>query len=166
MKSRRRSGVAREMPRGEPRTRRADRPRVFIVDEHVSMRQHVQRLMKKEFTVAGLVRDAEALLDCWAIAEPDLIVLDVPLPCCRGVEAAARVRAAGCEAPIVFVSGHDSPEIVRAAHAAGALGYVATRDLERDLIAAARAALAGHRYHSHAIRFRKRTISEPQSHAR
>jgi DNA-binding NarL/FixJ family response regulator len=140
---------------------------VFIVDNHMSMRQQIARLMKNEFTVAGLVRDAEALIECWAVAEPDLIVLDVSLPGCSGVEAAARVRAAGCDAPIVFLSGHVSPEMARAAHAAGALGYVDKRDVERHLVAAVRAALAGRRFNSHDIRPRKRTVRmERHSHER
>jgi DNA-binding NarL/FixJ family response regulator len=126
-------------------------PRVLVVDDYAPMLGQVARLLEKEFTVAGLVLDVESLLQGWSAARPDVIVMDISLPRCSGLEAAARVREAGCAVPIVFLTVHETPEIVRAAWAAGGLGYVSKRDLEWDLVAAIRAALHGRRFVSAAI---------------
>jgi DNA-binding NarL/FixJ family response regulator len=127
------------------------RPRVLVVNDHAPMLGYVARLLEKEFTVAGLVLDADSLLQGWLAARPDVIVMDISLPRCSGLEAATRVREAGCGVPIVFLTVHDTPEIVRAAWVAGGLGYVAKRDLEWDLVPAIRAALHGHRFVSAAL---------------
>ena len=127
------------------------RPRVLVVDDYAPILGHVARLLEKEFTVAGLVLDAESLIERWTTARPDVIVLDISLPQCSGFEAAARLRKAGCDAPIVFFSVHEAPELVRAAWTAGGLGYVAKRDVGWDLVPAIRAALGGRRFVSAAI---------------
>jgi DNA-binding NarL/FixJ family response regulator len=137
--------------KAEPVRDRNARPRVLVVDDYAPMLGHVARLLEKEFTVAGLVLDADSLLHGWPAARPDVIVMDISLPRCSGLEAAARVREAGCGVPIVFLTVHETPEIVRAAWDAGGLGYVAKRDLEWDLVPAIRAALHGQRFLSAAI---------------
>ena len=102
---------------GDGLARRGERPRVLVVDDHEAMLAHLARLLQSEFTVAGLVPDAESLLEGWARARPDVIVLDISLPGCSGLEAARRLRAMKCAVPIVFLSFHQEPEIVRAARA-------------------------------------------------
>jgi DNA-binding NarL/FixJ family response regulator len=78
-------------------------------------------------------------------------VLDISLPKQSGLQAAAQVRAAGCEVPIVFVSVHEAPEIVSAARDAGGRGFVAKRSLGVDLVPAIRAVLNGRRFVSAVI---------------
>jgi DNA-binding NarL/FixJ family response regulator len=115
------------------------------------MLEYIGRLLAKEFIVAGLVADAESLLDGWPAWHADVIVLDISLPGCSGLEAARRLRAEACAIPIVFLSFHQEPEIVRAAWAAGGKGYVAKRDIGRDLVPAIRAVLGGRRFASTAV---------------
>ena len=66
------------------------------------------------------LRDVEALLDRWPDAQPDVVVIDVALASGSGFDAAGRLRAAGCRAPIVFLSVHEEPEFLDAAWEAGA----------------------------------------------
>jgi DNA-binding NarL/FixJ family response regulator len=127
------------------------RPRVLVVDDSAPVLGHVAQVLEKDFTVAGLVLDVESLIERWPAAGADVIVLDISLPRCSGLEAVARLRQAGCATPVVFLSVHESPEIVRAALAAGGLGYVTKRDLRWDLVPAIRAALRGRRFISAAL---------------
>ena len=127
------------------------RARVLIVDDHVTVLTLVAQMVEQEFTVAAVVTDAEALIATWADARPDVIVLDISLPTITGLEAALRVRRQGCEAAVVFLSVYQSSAIVRAAWAAGGLGYVAKRDVEDGLLPAIRAALRGERFVSASI---------------
>jgi DNA-binding NarL/FixJ family response regulator len=123
-----------------------DRPRVLIVDDHALMLEYAARALETEFIVAGRLRDARSLMAEWEAARPDLIVLDVSLTDGNGFEVAGRLRACGCGVPIVFLSVHEGPEFVRAAWEAGAIGYVAKRDLRSGLVSAVRAGLRGRRY--------------------
>jgi DNA-binding NarL/FixJ family response regulator len=141
----------RPAPSTDPADRWDARPRVLVVDDYAPLLGHVARLLEKEFTVVGLVLEAESLVERWTTTTPDVIVLDISMPGCSGFEAAGRARAAGCSVPIVFLSVHEAPEIVRAAWTAGGLGYVAKRDLGWDLVPAIRAALRGRRFVSTAI---------------
>ena len=129
------------------------RPRVLVVDDSAPVLGQVSRLLEKDFTVAALALDVDSLMNQWEAARPDVIVLDISLLGVSGLEAAARLRRVGCEAPIVFLTVHETPEIVRAAWAAGGLGYVAKRDLGWDLVPAIKAALRGQRFVSAAIQW-------------
>jgi DNA-binding NarL/FixJ family response regulator len=80
-----------------------------------------------------------------------VVLLDISLPGCNGLEAATRLRKAGCEAPIVFLTVHEAPAIVRAAWTAGGIGYVAKRSMSEDLVPAIRSALRGRRFVSAAV---------------
>src|SRR5688572_13980376 len=90
-------------------------PRVLLVDDHATMLDYLSRLLGREFCMAGLMPDAESLLTGWSQARPDVIVLDITLPGCSGLEAARRLRASDCRVPIVFLSFHQEPDIIRAA---------------------------------------------------
>ena len=127
-----------------PAAELASRPRVVVVEDSALIQEFVARLLAKEFIVAGVFVDAESLIAQWQRAEADVIVLDVSLPGLSGLDAATHLRRSGCEVPIVFCSVHEDGEIVHAARAAGALGYVAKRELATDLVPALRAALGGH----------------------
>src|SRR5262245_8299384 len=128
------------MPRQDERRARsaappgelALRPRVVVVEDSELILEYVARLLAKEFTLAAVFVDAESFLDQWHGTAPDVIVLDVSLPGVSGLEAAAYLRRTGCEVPMVFCSVHEEGEIVHAARATGALGYVAKRDLGTD----------------------------------
>ena len=147
------------MPRqGQRRARGAlppvdvpSRPRVVVVEDSALIQEYMAGLLAKEFTVAGVFVDAESFIAQWPGAAPDVIVLDVSLPGRSGLDAAMDVRRRGCEVPIVFCSVHEDDEIVHAARATGALGYVAKRDLGTDLVPALRAALRGHHFVSPVI---------------
>jgi DNA-binding NarL/FixJ family response regulator len=142
------AGPARGSP---PPGNLSTRPRVVVVDDSSVIQEYVGRLLAKEFTLAGAFLDGESFIDQWLGAAPDVIVLDVTLPGVSGLEAAAHLRRAGCEVPIVFCSVHQDDETVHAARAIGALGYVAKRDLGTDLVPALHAALAGRQFLSAVI---------------
>jgi DNA-binding NarL/FixJ family response regulator len=136
--------MARDRDTSEP-------PRAVVVEDHAPMRAYIVKLLEKEFIVARVVADAESLLAAWREANPDVIVLDISLPGWNGFEAATRLRAAGCGAPIVFCSVHQEPEYVAAAWKVGAAGYVAKRDMSVELVSALRCALRGKRFVSTAV---------------
>lgn len=97
------------------------------------------------------VGDGQAALDEATRFEPDVVVLDIAMPLLNGIEAARRLRAAGCTAKVVFLTVHQDSDYVRAALAAGGLGYVVKCRLASELLLAVREALAGRSFVSPCI---------------
>jgi DNA-binding NarL/FixJ family response regulator len=69
-----------------------------------------------------------------------------------GIEAARQIRQLSPGSRIIFVSQNSDPDIVRAAMAAGALGYVCKIDAGRELLPAVDAVLGDEQFLSSSIK--------------
>jgi DNA-binding NarL/FixJ family response regulator len=67
------------------------------------------------------------------------VVLDVTMPRMNGIEACRIIKQKNPELEVLFVTQHDSPQMMREALAAGARGYVVKSNLARDLVEAVEA---------------------------
>jgi len=92
--------------------------------------------------------------------KPDLIVLDIGLPKVHGIEAARRIRRLSPSSRIVFLSQNDDLDVVWAALATGALGYVHKTKTRQELLSAVDAALQGRQFVSSTLRRSKFTNSQ------
>ncbi len=120
-----------------------DRIRVLLADDHEAMLDRVAGLLAIEFCVVGAVTDGQQALDAAMELEPDVLVLDISMPVMNGIETARRLKEAGSETRIVFLTVHDDPDFVREALEVGAQGYVIKQRLASDLVAAIKKAHAG-----------------------
>ncbi len=98
--------------------------RLLVVDDEPSLQDIVatsMRFLGYEVTVAATGREAvRAAVD----RQPDLIILDVMLPDFDGLEVMRRVRAAGVDSGVVFLSARDTPADKIAGLTAGGDDYV------------------------------------------
>jgi DNA-binding NarL/FixJ family response regulator len=119
------------------------KPRVVIADDNPLVLEQVAATLNGRFDiVARAANGQEAILHTLQHA-PDLVVLDISMPVLTGLRAAEQLRGQGCAVPIVFLTVHDDEEFLRAARAAGGLGYVLKSRMTSDLVAAVTAALDG-----------------------
>jgi DNA-binding NarL/FixJ family response regulator len=65
---------------------------------------------------------------------------------CRAWKCPGSLEAAAARTKIVFLTGHEDPDILATCLAAGGLGYVAKVLMEADLIPAMNEALAGREF--------------------
>jgi len=93
--------------------------------------------------VIGSEKDGRAAVEAALRLKPDVIVLDISMPGMSGLEVASRLREAGSTAALVFLTVHDEEDIILAAKAAGAIGYVVKPRLGSDLTVAVQEARAG-----------------------
>ena len=120
-----------------------DQIRVLLADDHEAMLDRVARLLATECNVVGTVTDGQQALDAARELKPDVLVLDISMPVMNGIETARRLKEAGAETRIVFLTVHDDPDFAKEALEAGALGYVIKPRIVSDLLAAIKEAHAG-----------------------
>ena len=128
------------------------RLRVLVAEDHAAVRSSVVRLLSKNYDVVGTVNDGRALLDAVHTTEPDVLVVDLSLPVITGIEAASILKKRDCASKIVFLTVHNDADFVRAAHDAGALGYVLKQQMTTDLPEAIDKAFAGEQFTSPSVR--------------
>jgi FixJ family two-component response regulator len=111
-------------------------PRVFIVDDDISVRESLELLIRSAGWEAETYTCAEEFLARPKISVPSCLVLDMQLPGVNGLDLQERVAADRSGTPIVFISGHgDVPMTVRAMKA-GAVEFL-TKPLRDDVLLAA-----------------------------
>jgi PAS domain S-box-containing protein len=112
--------------------------RVLVVDDHEVVRRGVSSLIKSQpnYEVCGEAVDGQDAVEKARALTPDVIVMDVSMPRLNGLEATHVIRATLPGSEVLILSQHDSPEMVRQAFKAGALGYVVKSSIARDLVEA------------------------------
>jgi len=117
--------------------------RILLVDDHPIVRQGLRTLLegRSGWEVVGEASDGFEALDKIDSLQPDVVVLDVTMPRMNGLEACRLIqrkqKASGLE--VLFVTQHDSPQMMREALDAGARGYVVKSNAARDLLEAVEA---------------------------
>jgi DNA-binding NarL/FixJ family response regulator len=116
--------------------------RILLVDDHPIVRQGLRTLLEGRpgWQVVGEASDGIEALDKVEVLQPDVVVLDVTMPRMNGLEACRRIqhkRKTSLE--VLFVTQHDSPQMMREALDAGARGYVVKSNAARDLLEAVEA---------------------------
>ena len=119
--------------------------RVLIVEDHERWRRHVRSVLANATrweVVCEATDGLEAVQNVEALT-PDLILMDIGLPGLDGIQAARRIFVHNPDSKILFVSEHQSSDIVQAALGTGARGYIAKSDAARDLLPAMEAIVDG-----------------------
>ena len=101
---------------------------------------------QSEWRVVGQASDGLEAVHMAEQLQPDLILLDISLPKLNGLDAARQIQTVGPTAKILCVSENRSPDIVEAALANGAGGYIVKSDAGTNLVPAIRAVLEGKRF--------------------
>lgn len=115
--------------------------RILVVDDHPIVRQGLKTLLEGHsgWQVIGEASDGAEALEKAKDLNPDVMVLDVTMPRMNGLEACRLLRRQSPSLEILFVTQHDSPQMMREALEAGARGYVVKSNAARDLLAAVEA---------------------------
>jgi FixJ family two-component response regulator len=114
---------------------------VFVVDDDLSVREGLERLLKAGGWEVETFASAQEFLAHPRENVPSCLVLDVGLPGLSGLDLQKRIMEANREIPIIFITGYkDVPTSVRAMKA-GAVEFLVKPFSERDLLDAIRQAI-------------------------
>jgi DNA-binding NarL/FixJ family response regulator len=119
--------------------------RVLVVEDHEPWRRHVRSVLETpgRWEVVAEVSDGLLAVHTAEALTPCLILMDISLPGLDGIAATRRILARDPASRILFVSEHQSSDIVQAALGTGARGYVTKSDAARDLLPAMDAIVDG-----------------------
>ncbi|MCS6843268.1 MAG: response regulator transcription factor [Caldilineales bacterium] len=122
--------------------------RIFLADDHAVLRAGLKALLNAEpdMTVVGEAEDGESCVRQVAALRPDIVLLDINMPRCNGLEALARLRAEAPEARVLVLTMHDDVGYLRQVLAAGGAGYVLKQAAGEELLSAIRAVRDGGLY--------------------
>ena len=127
--------------------------RVVLVDDHAVLRWGLRQLFEAEpdFAVCAEAATVDEGFQAVERLAPDLLVTDLALGGRGGLELTGQLHRYHPGVPVVVVSMHDESLFAHRALAAGASAYVTKDRAERDVIPAARAALAGRTFAAGAV---------------
>ena len=122
--------------------------RVLIVDDHPMVAEGIQSILENydDIDVIGTLSNGRVVIDQLDSLTPDVILMDLNMPCMGGLSATEIVLERRPETHIVILSMHDNPEYIASALSHGAKGYL-LKDVPTDEIKQAiDTVMAGARY--------------------
>ena len=122
---------------------------IVIADDFAEFRRFIRsKLRGNGFHVVAEASDGLEAVAKAAELQPDLVLLDIQMPNLNGLEAAAQIRSVAPKSRILFVSQNTDPDIVQAGMSDGVAGYLCKSKVNRELVPAIEAVLAGKRFAS------------------
>ena len=118
------------------------RVRVLLADDNPTIMDYVRGMLQADYQIVGTVADGNSVCAEVERLEPDLIVLDISMGECSGIEIARQLREHGYVGEIVFLTVHEDPDFVSAAIGAGGRGYVIKSRMNVDLGLAVKSVLS------------------------
>jgi two-component system NarL family response regulator len=119
--------------------------RILLVEDHDLFRAGLAGLInaQTDFEVVGECGDGLEALKLARDLKPDLIVMDINMPICDGLEATRLICTELPGSRIVTLTVHDEDEKLFAAIKAGAVGYLLKSTNKSNFLGGLRRVLAG-----------------------
>jgi len=121
-------------------------PLISVVDDDISVRRSLDRLIRSVRMEVKVFASAEEFLNSNHLRDIDCLLLDVRLPGMNGIELHRHLVAHHCEIPVVFITAHGSEQGVRSqALKNGAVDYLIKPLSEDTVLNAVQKALSAKR---------------------
>jgi len=127
--------------------------RILLADDHKLVRAGIYKLLEQlpGVQVVAQADDGLQVLEMVGQLQPDLVVLDIEMPRCNGLETARLLAQAHPQVKVLILSMYDNEEYLRHALAAGARGYLLKDAAPDELGQAIAALMAGRVYLSESL---------------
>lgn len=122
--------------------------RLVLADDHSVVLQGMRAFLVLEsgMEVCAVCTDGEEAMEAVAQHEPDVLVMDITMPRCGGIEAHERLRSAGVTVPTVLLTATLSDETLVQCIRASVEGVVLKESAAEVLVEAIHAVARGERW--------------------
>jgi FixJ family two-component response regulator len=110
------------------------RKAIFVVDDDLSVRRGMKRLLREHGYDAVLFDSAQALRDHNRFDEAFCIILDINLNDESGIDLRRQLAASGVSLPVIYITGNDSHKTRMAALESGCVAYLTKPFTSKSLI--------------------------------
>lgn len=112
--------------------------RVVVADDHDALRRALLALLRAEpdLEVVGEATDGQEAVELALLTKPDVVLMDVSMPHCNGVEATRGMRAELPEVRVVGLSMYGGESMASLMIEAGAAAYL-PKDAPYEAVVAA-----------------------------
>ena len=131
--------------------------RILIADDHSVLRAGLKALLDAEpdIEVVGEAEDGVVCIGRAVELEPDVILLDINMPHCNGLEALVQLQDLCPNTKVLVLTMHDDTVYLRQVLASGGAGYVLKQAAGDELLSAIRTVQDGgvfiHPHHALAL---------------
>ena len=122
--------------------------KIVLADDHDMVRKGLRALVKGEIDleVVGEAADGVEALTLVENLKPDILVLDMMMPCLGGLEVIGRLMKGCSKTGIVILSMHKDEAYIYQALTSGAKAYVLKDNAADELVTAIRQVNSGNSY--------------------
>lgn len=122
--------------------------KVIVADDHPIMRRGLSKIISEapDITLMGEASDGLEAIAKVKEQPVDVLVLDISMPKCSGIEVIKRLGADGCGTSILVLSVHSMKQYAVRVLRLGAVGYLTKETAEEELLEAVRTVASGKRY--------------------
>jgi DNA-binding NarL/FixJ family response regulator len=116
---------------------------VVVCDDHGIIRSGIARILEKtdDFELVAAAPTGELLLKAVRDFTPDLVVLDIRLSDCSGLDLLKQVLAIAPDVRVVMLSMYSARGYIDKARAEGARGYITKECLDEELVSVLQAVM-------------------------
>lgn len=108
---------------------------VLLADDHLIVREGLKFLLglEKDLEIVAEASSGNEAVNLAARLRPDVVVMDVAMPECNGLEATRQILRHRPDAKVIILSAHNDDAYVEQAVASGASGYL-LKQISADLL--------------------------------
>jgi two-component system, NarL family, response regulator NreC len=119
--------------------------RILIADDHAVLSAGLEAMLntQPDMQVVSIAGDGLICVRQAVLLQPDIILLDINMPNCNGLEALAMLGSQAPHCKVLVLTMHDDAGYLRQVMAGGAAGYVLKQSAGSELLAAIRAVYQG-----------------------
>ena len=120
---------------------------ILLAEDHPLVRQGIRALLTNVpgYDVIGETGDGAEVVDLVLQLDPDIVLLDISLPNCTGLEIVASLTEKRTRARVLMLTMHNEEEYVLKALEKGAAGYLLKTVTLEEMQLALRAVQMGYR---------------------